>query len=161
MQIQSKIERAFWVRALISIIPDALIGVVISIATDSNIVVAVISTVIGFQILGLALWAKNILWNWIVFRLSGERETLRNTAFEFLRKNRFPEPDEYLHDVDTYFKSVMDNARLPCDQRIKAAIELTTSQCIAKFHKIRIAMAWENAIERYKQKFPPRAYQED
>jgi hypothetical protein len=150
------------IRALISIIPDALIGVVISYATDSNLVLAVIATVIGLQILALAFWAKNILWNWIVFRLSDERQTLRDQSFEFLRKNRFSEPDEYLHDVDTYFKSVMDNARLPCDQRIKAAIELTTSQCLAKFQgKIRVAMAWENAIERYKQTFPPRIYEED
>jgi hypothetical protein len=162
MQIQSKIERAFWIRTLLSIIPDALIGVVISYATDSNLIVAVIATVIGLQILGLVLLAKNILWNWIVFRLSGERETLRNDAFEFLRKNKFPEPNEYLHDPDTYFQAVMDNARFPCDQRIKAAIELATSQCMAKFQgKIRIAMAWENAIERYKQTFPPRVYQED
>jgi hypothetical protein len=51
-------------------------------------------------------------------------------ALEFLRKNRFPEPNEYLHDVDTYFKGVMDNKQLPCDLRIKAAIELTTAQCL-------------------------------
>jgi hypothetical protein len=105
MQIQSRLERTYWMRVLLSIIPDALIGVVISYATDSNLIISVIATVIGLQILGLAIWAKNVLWNWIVFRLSGDRQTLRDQALEFLRKNRFPEPDEYLHDVDTYFNA--------------------------------------------------------
>jgi hypothetical protein len=105
MQIQSRLERTYWMRVLVSTIPDALIGVVISYATDSNLIISVIDTVIGLQILGLAIWAKNVLWNWIVFRLSGDRQTLRDQALEFLRKNRFPEPDEYLHDVDTYFNA--------------------------------------------------------
>lgn len=162
MEIQSRTERNFWVRTLIAIVPDVLIGALIGLVTSNNVIASIVVTVIALQLFYLLLLVKDVTWGWVVFRLSGDRDQLRRAAFAFLRKNRFPEPDDYISDVGSYFEQIMKNSQLPCETRIKAAIELTSASCMARLRgKMRVLMAWEDAIEKYKKTFPEKSWDAD
>jgi hypothetical protein len=137
----------------VSLAPDILIGAVVAYSTSTGFL-GVVGTVIGLQVFYLAAWMKNRAWNWLVFRLSGDRENLSLAMLDYLRKNQFPEPDRFFCNVSTYFESMANNSDLACELRIKAAAELTACQSMPKFGgQLRLLTAWNDAIEKYRLTF--------
>jgi hypothetical protein len=158
MQIKSKIERKFWTEVLLGLIPDAVIGIFVAQSTSTGFW-GFAGTIVGLQILYIFLWIKNAIWLWVRFWISG-RKSLVAHLYSYLRENRYPEPDTYISDADSYFASIADNNAFPCELRIKAAIERASlvipAQLGLTHHTMRVNMAYEDAIERYKGAFVPK-----
>lgn len=153
MQSCSRSTLDLLIRAAARLVPDVFIGIAVSYFTSSGLV-GVFATVVGLQILYVAIWIKNTAWGWVIFRISSDREELGLAMLDFLNTNRFPEPDEYFRDVRTYFQSVINNPELPAEQRVRAAVELTAAQSMAKFGGgLRLQKAWNEAIEKYRFNF--------
>lgn len=159
MQIKSKIERKFWTEMLLGLFPDAVIGIFVALGTSTGFW-GFVGTIIGFQVLYIFLWIKEAVWLWVRFWISG-RKALVAHLYSYLRENRYPEPGTYISDADSYFASVADNNAFPCELRIKAAIERASLTIPAQLglthHTMRINMAYEDAIERYKSAFVPKS----
>lgn len=155
MQIRSKIERNFWTELLLGLIPDTIIGVLIALATSTG-AIGVFATVIGLQILYLLLWIKNAIWLWVRFWIAG-RKSMVDHLYRYLVENRYPEPDEFIADTESYFSSIIRNDSQSCELRIKAGIELASlaipAQLGLTLHTMRINMAYEDAIQKYKTAF--------
>ena len=94
------------------------------------------------------------------FWISG-RKSLVAHLYNYLRESGYPEPDTYISDADSYFASIAGNDAFPCELRIKAAIERASLAIPAQLglthHTMRINMAYEDAIERYKAAFVPKS----
>ena len=159
MQIKSKIERKFWTEIVLGLIPDAVIGIFVAIATSTGLW-GFAGTIVGLQILYIFLWIKNAIWLWLRFWIGG-RKSLVGHLYNYLRENRYPEPDTYISDADSYFDSIASNNAFPCELRIKAAIERASLAIPAQLglthHTMRINMAYEDAIVRYKAAFVPKS----
>jgi hypothetical protein len=79
---------------------------------------------------------------------------------EYLYQNRFTRPLEFVAGIDDYFLQVANNDRLDCALRVKAAVELGSLNGLKAsgrfFHGTQVHLAFEDALERYASRFPPR-----
>jgi hypothetical protein len=158
VQIQSKQERSMWVSALINSIPDIAIAWVASDVFGIG-PVGFVAVFLGIQCLYLLLWLKTILWSWLVFWISG-RKKMTSHLEDYLYKNRYPQPPEFIGGIDDYFLQISNDNSVPCPLRVKAAIELgimTGIKTSGRFLQLmQLNMAYESALEQYSLRFPPR-----
>src|ERR1700687_2132143 len=121
VQIQSQQERRMWVSAGINLIPDIAIA---WIASDVFRIgpLGFLAVLLGMPGVYFFLWLKTTLWSWLLFWISG-RKKLTSHLEDFLYKNRFPRPPEFISAADDYFLRVSNNDTVPCSIRIKAAVE--------------------------------------
>ncbi len=77
-----------------------------------------------------------------------------------LRKGNFPEPPDYIESPDDYFARIVDNKNLDDDVRTGAAVwfgYLMYPRENLKFQeRVKYALAWESAIQAYKESFSTR-----
>jgi hypothetical protein len=158
VQIQSKQERSMWVSALINSIPDVAIA---WIASDVFAIgpIGFVAVFVGMQCLYLFLWLKTILWSWLIFWISGRKKMTAHLE-DYLYKNRFPQPPEFIGGIDDYFFQVSNDNNAQCSLRVKAAIELGIMTGIKTSGRLlqlmQLNMAYESALEQYSLRFPPR-----
>jgi hypothetical protein len=99
---------------------------------------------------------KNTVLAWVFYKYRG-RKQISDFVLDYLKKNKYPEPDDYLKSPDEYFSSVAQNDSLPIELRLKAAAELgSLNYPMANGqiqNSIRLSMAIEDAIENYKKTF--------
>ena len=142
MQFESRIGRSFLTTAVLGLVPDSLIGAAAAYVTGTGLV--------GF------LFLKNLIWGWFLFWVRG-RKKITSHLLSYLRKQRYPEPDDYLRDADSYFNGIVENSNLPCDQRVKAASEWSALQTLRGYghygQALQLHLAYEDAIEQYKELF--------
>ena len=155
MQFESKNKRNFWVNSMLGMTPDVLIATAVAMYNDEGIA-AFFFVLIGLQVVYLLIWTKNTVWAWVFYKYKG-RKQISDFVLDYLKKNKYPEPDDYLKSPDEYFSSVAHNDSLPIELRLKAAAELgslnypiTNGQMQ---NSIRLSMAIEDAIENYKKTF--------
>jgi hypothetical protein len=159
MRIESREKRTFWFVAFLSLAPDVIIGVVVAGLTQSGWL-GVLATVVALQVLYLLIWLKNSAWAWTVFWLGGRKEVTKS-FLSFLVDNGFPEPASYQTSVEGYLNSVADHDASPVETRLKAAAQLGAMSTRPLYggiqHSMRLAMAYEDALEQYKKLFsrPP------
>ena len=136
-------------------IPDALIATLFAVYCKQG-VAPFFFVLIGLQIVYSLIWLKNTVWAWIFYKYRG-RNQISDVVFDYLKNNKYPEPDTYLKSPDEYFSSVTQNNSLSVELRLKAALELGfLNYPIATYRiqdSIRLSMAIEDAIERYKKTF--------
>ena len=155
MQFDSKIKRNFWINCALGMIPDLLIAAIAAVYANGG-VVAFVLVLVGLQILYFGIWLKNTIWAWILYKYKG-RKQIRDFVLDYLKRNKYPEPDDYLKSPDEYFASVAGNESLSIDLRLKAASEAGSLNCLIADQQIqnfmRLSMAMEDAIEEYKRGF--------
>lgn len=155
MQFGSKNKRNIWLGMIVGLMPDIIIS--IGFAWFNNDGSLFFVSLIGLQIIYFLIWLKDAAWNWFLFFRSG-RKKIKNHILDYLKKNQYPEPDDYLDSPEAYFLSVSNDEELPTTLRIKAAIELGSIASLAPNgyvqHSMRLALGTEDAIEEYKKTFP-------
>jgi hypothetical protein len=155
MQFNSKRNRSVWSMGLLGAIPDLAIAIFVAVVLHGGFP-GFFATLIGLQVLYLAIWLKNSVWSWMVFSYSGRKKSAL-LLFDYFRENGYPEPDDYEKSADGYFESVANNERLPAAVRLKAASELGVihfldNSCEVQ-QSMRLAMAYEDALEEFKRSF--------
>jgi len=155
MQFGSKIKRNIITNGILGLVPDALIAVVAAFATDSGIL-GFFAVLIGLQILYLLIWAKNAIWGWLLFWARGRKQLVAH-LLDFMRANRFPEPEEYQDDVQDYLGKTISDEQQPVDVRLKAAAEVGSLNALRLTGQgsqfLKTNLAYEDAIQRYKRDF--------
>jgi hypothetical protein len=158
VQIQSKQERSFIANSLRNLIPDILIAWAGAYLSDSGIL-GFFGIIIGLQCVYFLIWLKTFLWSWLLFWTTG-RKKLATLFEDFLYKNRFPQPPEYVGGIDDFFSQVANDSKMHPTVRVKAAIELGTMAGIKTAGRYSLGMqlhlAYEDALEEYSRRFPPR-----
>ena len=112
----------------------------------------------GLQYVYFLIWAKNSLWMWLMYWVSGRRK-ITDHIEDYLVKNRFPVPPEYVGGIDDYLDQVASGKQYDCSTRVKAAIELGTLKAFGSVGRIQLGLqlhlAYEDALQRYAKRFPP------
>jgi hypothetical protein len=139
-------------------VPDVAIA---WIASDYFVIgpIGFVAVFLGIQAVYLFLWLKQVLWSWLVYWVSG-RKAMAAHLEDYLYKNRYPHPPEFIVGVDDYFMTISNDNTLPPALRVKAAVELGIMTGIKASgrvaHLMQLAMCYEIALERYSLRFPPR-----
>jgi hypothetical protein len=161
--IGKQVERKIWMNGLLALIPDAIIAWIAAAYTDSGIFGFVL-TLIGLQCVYFLIWAKNSLWMWLVYWVSGRRQ-MTDHLEDYLVKNRFPPPPEYVSDINDYLTQVANGDKYDCQTRVKAAIELGTFNGLKLAGRMQQGLqfyfTFESALQRYARRFPPQPPQDD
>lgn len=88
------------------------------------------------------------------------RKKLATHLEDYLYKNRFPRPPDYVAGIDDYLTQVSNDAKIIPALRVKAAIELGTMGGIKTAGRLSMGLqmhlAFEDALETYSRRFPPR-----
>ena len=154
--IGKRVERKVMVSGLLALIPDAIVAWLVAVYTASGLM-GFILTLLGLQCVYFLIWAKNSLWSWLMYWVSGRRK-LSTTVEEYFVKNRFPPPPEYVSDIDEYLGQVTNSQQYDCPTRVKAAIEMGTLNGLKLAGRIQLGLqlklAYEDALERYARRFP-------
>jgi hypothetical protein len=157
MQFGSKLKRNILTNAILGLVPDVLISGVAASMTESGFM-GFFAVLVGLQVLYLLAWARKTIWAWLFFWVRG-RKQLADHALDYLRSNRYPEPDEYHADVGDYFGGIIDNERQAVGVRVRAANELGAVNALRNYGHVTqfllVNLAYEDAIQRYKRSFPP------
>jgi hypothetical protein len=155
---ESKVKRAFWKNAVLSAVPDLLVSWAAMKIVDGGAEVFFI-TLIGLQVVYLALWIKRTTWSWLLFWITN-RSMMSNHIEEVLTQQRFPKPPDFISGPDAYYQDIVENESEETSLRLKAANELGTLAGIsgAGQHQlaIQLRMATEDAIQRYAKRAPKR-----
>ena len=155
MQFESKNKRNFWFNSILGMTPDILVALAVAIYSNGGIATFFL-VLVGLQIIYFLIWIKNTIWSWIFYKFRG-RKKISDFVLDYLKTNKYPEPDDYLKSPDEYFSSVTQNDSVPIDLRLKAAAELgALNYPVANGqiqNSIRLSMAIEDAIGNYKKTF--------
>lgn len=155
MQFESRQKRTFWANLVLGSVPDVLIAGLLASVLNGGMV-GFVAALVGLQVLYLAIWAKNSLWTWIVFLVTG-RKTLASHIRDYLKMNGFPEPDDFERSPDDYLSRVVEDDEQPVGVRLKAAAslaELNVQSTLGNMQNyMRLSMAYEDALEEHKASF--------
>jgi hypothetical protein len=158
VQIRKQQERSFFASALINSIPDVAIAWVASEYFDIGLP-GFLAVFFGLQAIYLALWLKRIAWVWLHFWISG-RGKMTPLLEDYLYKQRFPRPPDFIGGVDDYFAGVADDSKVHPQIRVKAAVELGTLAGIKAAGNylmlMQLTMCYERALQIYERRFAPR-----
>lgn len=156
MQFESKLKRTLWLNVVLGLIPDVVVSVVLAKIFDGG-VWGFFFALVGLQILYLLFWIKNSIWSWSLFVLRG-RKKFTEFLLDYLRENRYPEPDNYASSVEGYFSGVATDETQPIDLRLSAATVLAAFKhpvTQGQFQEfVQLSMAYEDALGQYKRLFP-------
>lgn len=135
--------------------PDILIAMAVAIYSDEGLD-TFFFVFIALQVIYLLIWIKNSIWSWVFYKFKG-RKQIKDYVLDYLKTNKYPEPEDYLKSPDEYFSSVSQDDSVPIEVRLKAAAEIgALNYLIANGqiqNSIRLSMAIEDAIEDYKKTF--------
>jgi hypothetical protein len=150
VQIQSKQERSFWAATALNAVPDLIISVVASYFLDLGIP-GFFGILLAKQAVYFCIWIKSVTWVWLLFWLSGRRKMAAHLE-DFLYKNKFPQPPEFVTDIDDYLSRAAEDAKLHCATRVKAATELGTLVGIKAsgrlLYRWQLNIAYEDALQK-------------
>jgi hypothetical protein len=156
--IQSKVNRNLITQAVRGIIPDALIAWAAAMVFDGGWVGFFI-VLLGLQCLYFLLWLKVLIWSWLLFWISGRRK-MSGHLEDGLVEGRFPRPPPYIDGATGYLSGIANDKKEDAKKRVAAAVELGTLNGIKTAGKYSLALqlqvAYEDAIEKYSKRFPPR-----
>jgi hypothetical protein len=100
----------------------------------------------------------------LMYWVSGRRQ-MTDHMEDYLVKNRFPPPPEYVSDIDDYLTQVANGDKYDCPTRVKAAIELGTFGGLKLAGRmqqgLQLHLTFESALQRYARRFPPQPPQDD
>jgi hypothetical protein len=158
VQIRKQQERSFWGAILINSIPDIAIAGLASVYFNDGLGGFLI-VYFGLQAIYLALWVKRVAWGWLFFWLSGRRKLTEHLE-AYLSKSRFPPPPEFIGGIDDYLSGIADDSKVHPQVRVRAATEFGVLAGIRSsgnaLYAMQMAMAYENALQNYSRRFPPR-----
>jgi hypothetical protein len=161
--IQSKINRNIATNAILGFIPDVLIAWVATLVTDNGWV-GFFVVLLGLQCVYLFVWLKTFIWSWLIFWVLGRRKMSAHME-NFLLQSRFPRPPEYVGGITDYLAKVANDRKADAKVRIAAATEVGTLNGVklAGKHSLgaQLHFAFEDALEKYAKRFPPRDEQEE
>jgi hypothetical protein len=79
---------------------------------------------------------------------------------DYLYKQRFPRPPDFIGGIDDYFAGVADDSKVHPQIRAKAAVELGTLAGIKAAGNylmfMQLTMCYERALQNYERRFAPR-----
>jgi hypothetical protein len=141
---------------LLALIPDAIIAWIAATYTESGIF-GFILTLIGLWCVYLLIWAKNSLWAWLMYWVSGRRQ-MTDRMEDYLVKNRFPPPPEFV-TMNEYLDQIANSEKYDWQTRVKAAIEVGTFNGLTLAGRVQFSLqlhlASADALQRYAKRFPP------
>lgn len=152
MIFESQQKRAVWFLMFVGLIPDAILGLIAAYFSEGDSgFVAFLVVFIGIQVVGVLLWVKNTIWDWVFFNYYG-RKALQEHLLSSFRKTGFPAPEYAETSAQGYFARIADDEEQPINLRLKAAVEvgsLSYSGATGKFmESLRVGIAYEDAIKR-------------
>jgi hypothetical protein len=158
VQIQSKQERGFLANSLRNLVPDILIAWVGAYYFDSG-ALGFFGIIAGLQCLYFLIWLKTFIWSWLLFWILGRKKMARAIE-DTLYKSRYPQPPEYVGGIEDYLSQVSNDSKIHPSLRTKAATDLGTMAGIKIAGRLSMGMqlhlAYEDALEEYSRRFPPR-----
>src|ERR1700737_1692858 len=95
--IGKQVKRKRGMNGLLALIPNPIIAWIAAAYTGRG-VFGFILTLIGLQCVYILIWAKNSLWMWLMYWVSGRRQ-MTDHMENYLVQNRFPPPPEYVTDI--------------------------------------------------------------
>ena len=145
----------------LSLVPDLALCWVASNVTESGWVGFWVS-LIGLQAIYFFFWLKQALWSWLLFWTIGKRQMARHVENSLI-DGHFPEPNEYISDLDDYFGTVANDETVDPNTRVKAAYEhgaLNGLKLARRYSAaLQLNLAGAIALKRYArlaQRFRPR-----
>lgn len=157
MHFESKVKRTVWLNIVVSTIPDITIAIILAVVFAAGFL-GFLAIFFGLQILYLLIWMKNSIFGWALFLLIGRRQ-MSKYLYDFLIENKFPDPGDYQESVDSYFYNILNDEELPIEIRFRAAYEIASLETCSLLKQtqqlMRINIAYEDAIEKYKSSFAP------
>jgi hypothetical protein len=158
MVIESKQQRSFLTTVILGLIPDLLIAWAAASYFDGGLV-GFIAAIVAFQCVYLVIWFKTFVWGWLLFWLSGRKKMTQGIE-DALYRGRYPQPPEFIGSVEDYLVSVTNDAQVHALVRVKAASDLGMMAGLklgARYSLgIQLNMAYEDALQAYARRFPPR-----
>jgi len=157
MQIQDKVKRQYYLNIFLNLVPEFFFSLIFSFFwNESEKVLNFLLCFITLQILYLILWAKDSIWQWVVFSLNG-RKIIAGSIYNYFKSNNFPEPAEIIESSLNYIENIVDNDQIPINTRLRACYLLALKNSLqetSKFQQLfRMSLAMEDAIELYKTDF--------
>lgn len=156
MQFESRETRAVWKNFFISLIPEVIFSAIVTMVAGGDWG-GFFVVLLGLQAVYLAIWAKNSVWAWVLFRLGG-RAAAAGAVFLYLKKNALPMPREREQSATDYLERAMFNDALAPSVRMAAAHEHGVIEGAHVSGQVqaamRMRMAYEDALEKY-QRYAP------
>jgi hypothetical protein len=158
VQIKSKQERTFFANVMLNGVPDLLIAWAATFYLGTG-VIGFFGVLIGLQCVYFLIWLKTCLWSWLLFWLSGRKKMVRGIE-DALYTGRYPQPPEYVGDIEDYLTEVSKDPNVHPTVRTKAAADLGTMAGIKMSGRysfgMQLHLAYEDALQEYARRFPPR-----
>lgn len=155
MQFESKKKRAFFLSLVLGLMPDILISVALAFFFESGIL-GFLFSFFGLQILYFCIWVKDSIWAWSIFQIK-ERKNYISLITDYLRRNKYPEPDDYEKCVNSYLSRIITDENQPVDLRLNAAASLAEMNFMSTQGQVqnytRLSIVYEEALETYKRSF--------
>jgi hypothetical protein len=149
---RSKLLREAIVEGLLNSIPDVLIAGVAAIITGTGWIGFFI-VLIGLQCVYFLIWLKKTLWSWVVFRLY-ERHKRAERLEDYLVRERFPPPPEYVNGMNWYLSDIRDSKANDFDLRLKADNLMNLREPVGLQEGLQAHYVLEDAFQRYARRFP-------
>lgn len=154
IHFESRVKRNIFIALIISSIPDLIIAGIIAMINKNE--TAFIIAFFALKIVYLLVWIRNSVWNWILYQF-GVKEAVISNAISSFKRNNYPEPDYYLDSAEAYFDQIANDEDLPLELRLHAAVQTGFMLYPTAYghlqEKIRVTLATEKAIEKYRQTF--------
>ena len=159
LSFHSAEQRQYVWLALLSIIPNALIaGAVTYFGDPYDRVFTFFAVLVCIWLLEAALWLRNVIWSWVVFKLRGERAQ-SDALLAYLTTNEFPRPIGHYSTAEDYFLQIANDTAAPVDVRMKALALAVRRRSYGEMGKVTLAIqnaiATEHAVRRYAETFGP------
>jgi hypothetical protein len=158
MQFGSKARRAFWWTLLTMLVPDCILAAGAALAFDMGLL-GFGAGVVALQVFHFVRWILARIVDWAVFSVHGRKQMSRHLA-DYLRENRYPEPQPYEDSAESYLARVVEDRKVPSLTRLLAAAEVGTLTGWRTLRQYGIAnrleAAYEDALQEYKRSFPPK-----
>lgn len=159
MVIGSRQKRGFWANAAINGLPDIAIAAALAYFTDGAVSDFFLWYLV-LQAMYFMVWLRRALWFWIRFWAGGRKQWAQAILDNVLSKG-YPLPDDYINDADDYLKETMENATLPAETRLDAAMNLGAIIVSRQLFQVSLAlqsqMAFEDALQEHKRSLPAKA----
>jgi hypothetical protein len=145
----------FWRNVALGSIPDIVIAVILAYVFDGGIAGFLVALVL-LQALYFAIWVKNTIWAWAMFKLN-TRKNLVSHFTDYLRVNKYPEPDDFEKSAEGYLSRVISDEELPTELRLEAATCLAELNYLSTLGQIQkaamLSIVYEEALENHKRSF--------
>jgi hypothetical protein len=153
MQFESQQKRNWWINNFLGLLPDVAIALALSHFMQFS-GWGIIVTVFVLNLIYFFVWGRNTIWQWIFYKWRGKDQLVEH-LYNYLKTNNYPCPNDFETSAESYLAFVAESEKSPIQTRLLAAKELGALSYPASTFRVqegmRLSMAYEEAIKRYKE----------